>query len=327
MSTTRPPTPLPIQGMQLKLSDLQTEGLPTLNQLLTNLQTQINTLTGANGKTVLSAGLDVSGATVSGVGEPQSVNDAVSKQHAEANYSAPVIGRQLESGSKYSLKSFRALNSRAQQETNSTFLNSMMNTAPTCNSSTISAAAPSGGSVVVTVSAGFHFYVDNNKITPYAQRMDTLALPNNITITSAVRTSNVVTLTLSSAPSPPINVGDGFAVSGVTDTTFDGSFIAITGTSGSTLVYSQTGINATSSSGSVSVASCYYYYLQGNSQTLALSPPFPADTQQNRLSINVDQSVLIAVAVLDGGGLVLTQSAAGATPPIQTANSRLLTRL
>lgn len=327
MSTSRPGAPIPIIGTQLKLSDLQVEGLPMLNTIITQMQTQINTLTGANGKTQLPAGVDVKGATVSGIGEPQQTNDAVSKQHAEANYSAPVIGRQLESGSKYSLKSFRALNSKAQQETNSTFLNTMMNTAPTCNSSIITGAAPSGGSVVVTVSAGFHYYVDNEKITPYAQRSDTLTLPNNITISSAVRTSNVVTLTLSSAPSPPINVGDGFAVSGVTDATFDGSFIAAPGTSGSTIVYNQAGMDVSSSGGSVSVASCYYYYLQGNSQTLALSPPFPADTQQNRLSINVDQSVLIAVAVLDGGGLVLTQSAAGATPPIQTANSRLLTRL
>jgi len=82
-------------------------------------------------------------------------------------------------------------------------------------------------------------------------------------------------------------------------------------------------------SDTISVASpaVYYYYLSRGSQTLALSPPFAADTQQSRLAINTDGNVLVAVASVDGSGLVLNESAAGATPPATTGNFRLLTRL
>jgi hypothetical protein len=37
--------------------------------------------------------------------------------------------------------------------------------------------------------------------------------------------------------------------------------------------------------------------------------------------------VLIAVVVVNGNGIDLTQSAAGATSPQQTSNARILTRL
>jgi hypothetical protein len=60
---------------------------------------------------------------------------------------------------------------------------------------------------------------------------------------------------------------------------------------------------------------------------LTVAGPFSSDTQQNRIEVNSDGTVLIAVAVLNAGGLDLTQSAAGATPPAITGNARILTRL
>jgi hypothetical protein len=321
-------TPInPIQTTQFKVSDFTEAGLPFFNAQFTQLQNTVNALLGSAGKTQLASGIDVQGSTISSVGEPQSPTDAISKAHAEKNYSAVALAPQLESGAKggAGLKTFRALNSKAQQEMYSTFLNSVMNTSPTCNSSIITGAAPSGGTVAVTVSAGYHYYVDNNKITPYGQRTDTFSLPTSYSISAISRTGNVVTVT-TTTPSGLVP-GNPFAIAGVTDSSYDGTFVAIAPTSGTTITYNQNGPNSSSSGGSVAVATTYYYYLQGNSQTLALKGPFPSDTQQNRLSINVDQSVLIAVAVLNSGGLDPTQSAAGATPPAVTANARLLTRL
>jgi hypothetical protein len=243
----------PILGGQLKLSDLQEEGLPFLNAWKAQIENQVNKLSGATGPTQLPAGVDVKGSTVSNIGEPQSPTDAISKGHAEKNYSAEALAPKLESGSKTALKSYRQLNSKQQRESYSDFLESCMSTAPTTNTSSIAATGPVGGSATVTISAGSHQFVSGNQ-NSYAQRSDTLSLPS-------------------------------------------------------------------------SGQSVYYYYLEKGSQTLAISPPYPQDSQQARLSVNQDGAVLVAVAAINSSGLIAQQSAAGTTPPSSTGNFRLLTRL
>lgn len=323
MSTT--PTPLPIQSFQLKKSDLDQEGLPTLNAMFIQLQTQISALNGAAGKTVMASGIDVKGATVTGVGEPQTSTDAVSKIHAEQNYSAAAIAPQLESGGgRSSLKTFRALNSKAQQETNSTFLNRMSNTSPSTNTTVVTAGAPSGGSVTITVPAGFHLRVDGS-IAPFGTFSDTVALPSSQAITGLTRTTGVVTAT---GTFSGLSAGEPIYELGALDASFDGTFILITA-SGSTLTWAQPGFaDATTTGGAVSTGGAFYFYLKYPSQTLAVSGPFPVDNQQNRLVANADGQVLIAVAVINSAGLVTTQSAAGATVPAAVNNgNRIVSRL
>ena len=247
------PTTKPIQATQLKLSDLQQEGLPLLNSLLSQMATAINAQQGASGPVKQPSGIDVQGSTVTGIAPPKNPTDAVSSAHAEAKYSAKALAPKLESGSKTALKSYRQLNSKQQREQYSDFLEACMSTAPTTNSSSISATGPVGGSATVTISAGSHQFVSGNQ-NPYTQRSDTIAVP-----------------------------GSGQNV--------------------------------------------YYYSLTTGSQTLALSGPFPQDTQQARLSVNQDGQVLIAVAAINSSGLISQQSAAGSTPPSSTGNYRLLTRL
>lgn len=327
MSTSRPPTPasapLPIQASQIKLEDLQQPGVPFLNQLLAQHQNVINYLLGAAGKTILPSGIDVAGATVSGVGAPQSPTDAVSKAHAEANYSAAAIAPQLESGGKFSLKTVRNLNSKAQSESNTTYLNRISNTTPTCNTSTISATAPSGGSIDITITSGFHKFPDGSIIT-YGQFTDTVSVSGAQAITSMTRVSGLVTAT---GTFTGLTVGESVNESGASDSTFDGTFILLS-VSGTTLTWSQAGQpDSTATGGQVSTLGVYHFFLRNPSHQLAVSGPFSTDAQLNRLEANIDQQVLIAVATVDGGGLVLNQSAAGATPPAATGNSRLINRL
>lgn len=327
MPPPAPPVPnqpaTPIISGQFTAQDMADPQLSLFNTWKTSIENQVNALSGAAGKSVLPAGVDVAGSTVTGIGEPQSPADAVSKGHAEANYSASALAPQLESGSGTSLKSYRALNSKAQKESYSNFLEGVLNTSPTANTSIITGAAPAGGSVAVTVSAGTHLFVSGNQAS-YAQRTDSLALPSSFHISSISRTGNVVTAILSAAP--PLVAGDAVAVSGVTDPSYDGTFI-LTSAAGTTLVWTQVGTNSTSSGGLVSTNTCYYYYVIGGQSILTLAGPFSSDTQQNRVQVNVDGTVLIAVAVLNASGLDSTQSAAGATPPAATGNARLLTRL
>jgi len=313
----------PFQQIQLKLEDLAEPGLPTLNSLFQQVFTQMNVQAGALGKTPLPSGADLAGSTLTGLAAPTSPTDAVSLAHAEANYSAAALAPQLETGGGSALKTYRALNSQQQQEQYSSFLNGVLNTAPTANTSIVTATAPAGGSVVVTVSAGAHLRVDGSQVT-YSQRSDTLALPTSYAISAISRSGNVVTATTSTASS--LTAGSGVSISGVGDASFDGSFL-LTGVVGTTLTWTQIGADASSSGGTVSVATCYYYYLAANSNTLALSKSFASDTQQNRISVNRDGTVLVAVIVLNSGGLDLSQSSAGATPPVATGGIRLQLRL
>jgi len=181
---------VPIQAIQLTENDLKNPGL--LNTYLQSIVQAINQGNGSTGKTVLPAGVDVQGSTVSGVGEPQTPTDAVSKVHAENNYSAAALAPQLEAGGSNTLKSFRALNSKQQQESYSTFLNRVTNTTPTTNSTVVTASAPSGGSVTITIPAGFHQFPDGS-IIPFGTFADTVAVPTSQTITSATRTAGVAT--------------------------------------------------------------------------------------------------------------------------------------
>lgn len=318
-----PGPPQPIQYAQLTKKDLESGNLGFLNTMLSQVVGQVNALIGAAGKTVLPAGIDVAGSAVSGLGAPSSSSDAVSLGHAESNYSALAISQQLESGGKASLKTYRALNSKAQSESNTTWLNRLSNTSPTCNTSDVSATAPSGGSVTVTVTAGYHKFPDGT-IIPYGTFSDTIPVASTQSITSMTRVSGVVT---ASGTFTGLSAGDSVYVTGASDSTFNGTWMLVTA-SGSTLTWSQLHQpNSTATGGTVSTGGVYHFYLKNPSHQLAVAGPFGVDTQENRLSANIDQQVLIAVVTIDGAGLVANQSAAGGTPPAATSNFRLISRM
>jgi hypothetical protein len=313
----------PIQFTPLTKADLDDPNLGFLNQVLTQFANGINAGNGAMGKTVLPSGIDVKGATVSGVGEPQAPTDAVSKGHAEKNYSAAALAPQLEGSGKYSLKTMRRLGDTNQQESSSTYLNLLSNTTPTANTSIVTATPPSGGSVTFTVSAGFHQRMDGT-IASYGTFTDTVALPSSQAITTLTRTSGVVTAT---GTFTGLSAGQSIYELGASDPSFDGTFVLLTA-SGTTLTWNQTGFaNGTATGGAVSTGGVYMVYLKNPSVTLAVSGPFPQDAQTDRLESNIDQQVLIAVAVISASGLVVTQSAGGATPPATTNGNRILARL
>lgn len=98
----------PIQAMQFTAKDF-TENPGLINTYLTSLVNQLNTLSGASGPTVLPAGVDVAGGTISGLAAPQGPTDAVSSAHAASTYSAAAVGPQLDIGGKFTLKGLAIL--------------------------------------------------------------------------------------------------------------------------------------------------------------------------------------------------------------------------
>src|SRR5271154_886676 len=225
---TAPYTTSAISVGQLKASDLQDPNLGLLNTWKSQIENQINAISGTGGPAAMPAGIDVqSKGTVTNLPAPSSKTstDAASAAHVESNYSAGALAPQLEAGNNTGLKSYRALNSKAQRENNSVFLEGMLNTAPTGNTSTIT---PGTGNEIV-VSAGYHQFVSGN-IQSYQQRTDTLAAPPAYTINTISRTGNMVTATLTTTSALLAN--DSISVEGVTDPTYDGTFTILISTSG-----------------------------------------------------------------------------------------------
>lgn len=310
----------PVQLTQFKLEDFQTEeGVANINQLLTQMAKNQNILNGSAGPVAFPSGADLKGQLIRNVGGVGPDHDAVSKAFAQQHYSAEAISRQLEAGQEHSLKSVRRINDSAQRELYSTFLNSVMNTAPTSNTSTISA-----GGFTVTVSAGYHQYVDGSLVS-YGMRSDTLAASGAVTIISLTRVSGIVTA-VTSGPHGLVP-SDVETTIGALDPTFDGTFTVATTPTSTSFTYAQSGIDASTTGGSFTTGRVYYYYLRNGSKILSLSQPFGTDTQTNRVSVNQDGSVLIAVVAVNGAGIDLSLSAAGATPPSVTNGNRILNRL
>lgn len=320
------PTSLPIQWAPLTAEECggNSSMAASFNQRLGQLFNAASAQQGAAGKPIIPSGIDVAGASISNVGEPQSPSDAISKSHAEANYSAAALAPQLEAGGKNSFKGYRSLNSKSQQESYSTFLNRVANTTPTTNTTVVTAGPPGGGNVTITIPGGQQLFMDGSQQT-FGTFTVTVALPSTQAITSISRTSGVVTAL---GTFTGLSALESVYVTGFADPSFDGDFELATAGSSSLTWLQPNFADGTSTTGTVSTGGAYYFYLKYPSQTLDVSGPLPQDSQLNRLQANLDNQTLVAVAVVNSSGLVTTQSAGGATVPVATnSGNHILSRL
>jgi hypothetical protein len=311
----------PLQLQQFSHEELQTpEGVNNLNQFLSILTQRVNAVGPSTGSSAeFPNGIDLSGARAVNVGGTGPQHTAISFYEAEQRYSAAAISPQLEAGQPNSPKSLRRVNDGNQQEKYSTFLNSAMNTAPTSNTSTLSASG-----FMVTISAGYHQYVDGSLVS-YGMRSDTLTASSPVTIISLTRSGG--TVTADTATPHGLAPADSTTIAGAVDSSFDGTFVVATVINPTTFTYAQAGADASTTGGTLASGRVFYYFLQRGKRVLSLSRPFATDTQSNRVSVNQDGTVLIAVVAVNGGGVDLTQSAAGATPPSLTNGNRITNRL
>ena len=179
-----PPTPsstaprVPLNQILLTEDDFKNPSafVSLLNSTLQQHAQLINQSIGAAGPTVMTNHLDLNGFRILNLGAPASPTDALSHAFAETQYAANVLAPKLEAGGSAPLQSYRRLSDTNQRESSSTFLNDITNTAPTANTSTISAGSPSGGYVSVTVSSGVFSRVDGT-VTSYAGLTESLPVP------------------------------------------------------------------------------------------------------------------------------------------------------
>ena len=99
------PNPMPIQFTPFTEAHFKTpEGIAFVNLQMSQIVNALNRGTGQAGPVVLPSGVDVAGATVSGLGAPQSDSDAVSLGHSNANYGPAAVSQQLDLGGTSTLK-------------------------------------------------------------------------------------------------------------------------------------------------------------------------------------------------------------------------------
>lgn len=116
MST--PGNPLPIQFTPFTADHFKDEsGIAFVNQQFSQIITALNANNGVAGRVTLPNGIDVKGATVTGVGAPQGPTDAVSNAHVEQNYSSKKVSSDLDIGGPNALKGLTSIYGQTQKNT------------------------------------------------------------------------------------------------------------------------------------------------------------------------------------------------------------------
>lgn len=269
----------------------------------------INGLAGHQGPIELANHLDLGGNRIQNLGTPVDAADALSSGHASGLYSASVLGPKLESGNSAPLKTYRAINNPNQREQLSSFLNDLMSTPPNANS--IIPTITNGITVTISLPAS-QFRRSDGSWVNIMGRTDILSKPAQYAITSISCTGNVVTV---NCVATGLVAGQVATISGVTPSSFNGTFILISSTGGGSVLGYQLDLGtATGTGGFVQVNGVYYYALPKRLNATVLLGPFSGDTAEQRLAANNDGFQIVAVVVITNNGGNVTVSGGGASP-------------
>jgi hypothetical protein len=167
---------LAIPQVSFKKSDFDDPSLTLFNQAWQNVVQSLNVLLGAGGTTTLTSHLSLSGNKIQNIANPTAPQDAVSLAYADANYGPAQIRQQLDILGKSVMQSVRRLNDVNQRESTSSFLNDLVSTAPTANTSVVTFSPPSGGTITLSITGGTHQKVDGSTVA-YPSLIDTVPQP------------------------------------------------------------------------------------------------------------------------------------------------------
>ena len=161
-----------------KRSFSEEPGLADFNQQWSFVIQALNQLLGNQGPTPLANHLNMTGHRVTGVADPQDPGDAVTLGYAQNNFGPSAVQPSLEILGQQIMQSMRRLNDPTQRELFSSFLNSLMSTGPSTNTSTVTFGSVSSGSIPVTISAGIFKQLDGTTVG-YSAFNDTIGLPGS----------------------------------------------------------------------------------------------------------------------------------------------------
>jgi hypothetical protein len=143
-------------------------------------------------------------------------------------------------------------------------------------------------------------------------RTDILSTPAQFAISSISCTGDVVSVV--AAPTGLI-AGNVATITGVTPSSFNGTFVITSSTGGGANLTYQLDLGSTSGSGGfVQVNGVWYYAIQKRLNALKLLGPFSGDTAQNRLQASNDGFQIVAVVVITSSGGQISLSGGGGSP-------------
>lgn len=288
------------------------------NQQLQQMIDGLNTLLGYNGKTTFKSSLDLSGNTITGVGTAASDTDVVTLGTANSKYSAAALRPQLEANGSNPLQSVRRMNDAGQREQNSSWLNSLLSTAPSANNIQVlfENGVPSSGFTTILLPASQFVYSDGTVVHLNAlSHIATNPGVFNIAASPTGAVSNGTSATIATTTASGVSAGDYVTIAGVGDSDFDGTWQVATTTPPDVFTFLTTIAAANSGGGTVTTASVFYFYIaQGNNNPQFIGVPLTSDSPFKRLPASNDQRQLIAIATINSSGGVSSQSAGGATP-------------
>lgn len=271
----------------------------------------VNSVLGYHGTTTLRSDLNLNGNKITGVGTASADSDVVTLGTANSNYSAEALRPQLEANGSTPLQSVRRLNDSTQREQNSSYMNTLMSTAPSANNIEVLFSSPGSGMTSITIPASLFRFADGSTQNLNAFTL-TVSDPGTFTITTAV--SDGTTATITTTALSGVVAGNYVTITGVSDSDFDGTWL-VSGVTGDVFTFATTIAAASATGGSVTTASVYYFYATASSQNVQyIGVASTADTPYNRLPTSTDGRQLIAIATVSGSGGVSAQSAGGGTP-------------
>jgi hypothetical protein len=169
-------------------------------------------------------------------------------------------------------------------------------------------AVTNTGNVSVTIPASLFTFADGSSVS-LMSRTDLLPLPNSYGISSISSVGNVVTVVTYSPTG--LSAGQSMTISGVTPSSFNGSFPTTSVTPPYQFTYQEDLGTVSGSGGTVDLHNCYYYAVQKRQNFVTLLGPFNGDTAENRLNANFDGYQIVAVVVLTNSGGNVASSGGG----------------
>lgn len=295
--------PKPNQLPKLQFPEMD----PVFQQHYSQMIDTINTLCGYSGEVELAGHLNLGGNRITNVGKPVQASDAISNAVAASLYSAPALKSQLESTGSSPLVSYRQLNNQTQREQVSSFLNDLMSSVPNANG--ILPTLTNGvGTVTVSIPSTTLRFADGSSIVLNG-RVDILTVPAQYAITTIAAVSDLVTVNCAATG---LVAGQAATITGVSPSSFNGTFTLISSTGGGTTIEYQDPIGTVSGSGGfVQGNGTYYYGAQKRNSNIALFGPFSGDSAVNRLSVNNDGFQIVAVVVITNSGGQISLSGGG----------------
>jgi hypothetical protein len=286
------------------------------NQHYSQMVDTVNTLLGYYGDVPIRGHINMQGNKIMNAGVASDPTDVLSLQAGDQNYSAPVMRAKLEANGTHPLQSVRRMNDTTQREQNTSWLKTVLSTAPSANNVQVLFSTIDPTHTQITIPASLFHFADGEiiKLTAYTLPVTN---PGSFTIAASPggAAANGITAAITTTTAfSGITPGSYVTLAGVADAQFNGTWVVSSITSSTSFTFPAS-FSSLSGGGTVTTSGIWYFYATHGSPIISsIGLPASADSPYTRMPTSTDQRQLIAVAAVNANGGVAAQSAGGGTP-------------